>query len=64
MSDQLEGLMMYANAFMNLKTLCRAAKDEGKSGEWIYHNVVVPIFDEFDKEFVEKRMSYLLQKGK
>jgi hypothetical protein len=59
--EYLEDLIMYATTLMRLKASCAQAKENGKSGEFIYHNVVVPIFKQFDRDFSERRTSALLE---
>jgi hypothetical protein len=59
--EYLEDLIMYATTLMRLKTSCAQAKENGKSGEFIYHNVVVPIFKQFDRDFSERRVNALLE---
>lgn len=61
--DYIEDLVMYATTLMRLKTLCAQAKESGKSGEFIYHEVVVPIFKQFDRDFAERSMNYILLEG-
>jgi hypothetical protein len=55
---------LFGEAWLNLKRCCSEAADRGKSGESIYNYVVVPAFEQFDRDFAEMKMNALQQKGK